>query len=281
MKSGNQEFEIVYSKSEMEHVLQTLEAKGYHKKDIHVLANDKELIESAGKSGVYADQANSFSNRFKSFLSGKDIVRKELEHFNLSKEKTDDYERRIEKGAVLLYTDGEALTTKDEHSSSLDESRAPMDLEAEIAGTPGSKSVSRHTEEHRDPDEIYAREVSREDQHARAAQNDRFQDSRLKGDEIHPTNGLTKEVPTEQQKEMDHEPGLQSKHDEDEFLGGKGINTKQESSSAGVDPDLGPAPFGKDVNKTENEQGHNPNEHREIKHKRDSDNTNPPTPRLF
>ncbi|MCH4824760.1 MAG: general stress protein [Planococcus sp. (in: firmicutes)] len=281
MKSGNQEFEIVYSKSEMEDTLQLLKAKGYHEKDIHLLANDKEIVESAGKSGVSADRANSFSNRFKSFLSGKDIVRKELNRFNLSKERTDDYERRIEKGAVLLYTDGDAATPEDEHFSSLDDSNAPMDLEAETAGTPDSNPVSRYTEKHHDSDEIYAREVSREDQHARAGEHDRFQDSRLKGDEIHPTGGLNKEEQTRQRKEMDHEPGLQNKDSQDELLREKGVNRRQDEPSPGVDPNLGPAPFGRDFEESNNEQGNNPDEHRDVQHKRDSDNTTPPTPRLF
>ncbi|MGB6408355.1 MAG: general stress protein [Planococcus donghaensis] len=281
MKSGNQEFEIVYSKSEMEEMLQVLKAKGYQKRDIHVLANDKEIIESAGKSGVSADQANSFSNRFKSFISGKDIVRKELDRFNLSKERTDDYERAIEKGAVLLYTDGDAATPEDEHFSSLDDSNAPMDLEAETAGTADSHAVSRHQEKQHASDEIYAREVSREDQHARAAEHDRFQDSRLKGDEIHPTGGLNKEERAGQRKDMEHEPGLQNGDNKDELLREKGVNRREDEPSPGVDPNLGPAPFGRDVEETGNEQRTNPDEYRDVKHKRDSDNTTPPTPRLF
>ncbi|ANU22650.1 general stress protein [Planococcus donghaensis] len=272
MKSGNHEFEIVYSKSEMEEMLQTFKAKGYQQKDIHVLANDKEIVESAGNAGVYADQANSFSNRFKSFLTGKDIVRRELDRFNLSKDRTDEYERKIEKGGVLLYTDGDAATSEDEHFSSLDDTYSPAYLESE---TPESSSSSQRTQEHHDPDEIYAREVSREDQHARAAQNNRYQDSRLKGDEIHPTGGLKKEEATIEKKEMDHEPGLQ----DGDNVGD--VNRRQGESSPGVDPNLGPAPFDRNHKEIENEQEGYSSDHREIERKKDSDNTTPPTPRLF
>ncbi|WP_238323311.1 general stress protein [Planococcus antarcticus] len=189
MRSGNREFEIVFSQSEMDTAIQALKSKGFQEKDIYVLANDKKLVESAGSKGIHADQANSISNRFKSFLGGKDIVRKELDRFNLNQDRADDYEREIEKGAVLLYTNGESSSSGDEHFSSLDDSKTAIDLEEKTAGTPGSGSVDRHTDTHHDPDEIYAREVSREDQHARAGKSDRLQDSRLNGDEIHPTGG--------------------------------------------------------------------------------------------
>lgn len=290
MRSGNREFEIVYSKEELETAIQALKAKGYHQGDIHVLANDKGLIESAGSEGVQADQANSISNRFKSFLGGKDIVRKELDRFNLNKDRTDDYEREIEKGAVLLYTDGEAVTPQDEHFSSLDDSNDPMDLEGSSGQRAGDKVIHRHNESSGNSDEIYAREVSREDQHARGGKGDRLQDSRLKGDEIHPTSGLAKDESSVREKEMDHEPALQTKEGEENLLREDGVNRRQDEPSPGVDPNLGPAPFGRD-----SEEEHLLNDERkddldntrestdqyDERSKRNKDDTTPPTPRLF
>ncbi|MBT2570460.1 general stress protein [Planococcus sp. ISL-110] len=290
MRSGNREFEIVYSKSELDTTIQALKAKGYRVEDIHVLANDKKIVESAGKEGVHADQANSLSNRFKSFLGGKDIVRKELDRFNLNKDRADDYEREIEKGAVLLYTDGQAVSSEDEHFSSLDDSNAPMDLEGETAGTPGSGAVARHTDTQHDSDEIYAREVSREDQHARAGKSDRLQDSRLKGDEIHPTDGLSKDESSVREKELDHEPALQTKKGEENLLREDGVNRRQDEPSPGLDPNLGPAPFGRDseeehlLNDEQTDDLENPRksqEHHDEADRRNKDNTPPPTPRLF
>ena len=289
MRSGNREFEIVYSKSELDTAIESLKAKGYRVGDIHVLANDKKIVEAAGNEGVHADQANSLSNRFKSFLGGKDIVRKELDRFNLNEDRADDYERKIEKGAVLLYTDGQALSSEDEHFSSLEDSNAPMDLETETAGTPGSGAVKRHTDSEHGPDEIYAREVSREDQHARAGKSDRLQDSRLKGDEIHPTGGLSKDESSIREKELDHEPALQTKEGEENLLREERVNRQQDEPSPGVDPNLGPAPFGRN-----SEEEHLLNDERtdDLDHTRKSrdhddanlrrkDDTTPPTPRLF
>lgn len=290
MRSGNREFEIVYSKAEMETAIQALKAKGYHEGDIHLLANDRGVVESAGKEGVQADQANSISNRFKSFLSGKDIVRKELDRFNLKKDRADDYEREIEKGAVLLYTDGQAISGEDEHFSSLDDSNDPMDMEGSSGQRSGDKVIPRYDDKPHNPDEIYAREVSREDQHARAGKSDRLQDSRLKGDEIHPTAGLNKDEGSAREKELDHEPGLQTKEGEDNLLREDGVNRRQDEPSPGVDPNLGPAPFGRDseeehllnderrddLDKPRNKREHY-NEHEE----KSKNNDTPPSPRLF
>lgn len=289
MRSGNREFEIVYTKKELETAINELKAKGYHQEDIHVLANDKGLVESADTEGVHADQANSFSNRFKSFLGGKDIVRKELDRFNLNKDRTDDYEREIEKGAVLLYTEGHSGSSEDEHFSSLNDSTSPTDLEGKTAGTPGSGSVDRHTDTDHGSDEIYAREVSREDQHARAGKGDRFQDSRLKGDEIHPTSGLAKDEGSVSEKEMDHEPALQTKEGEENLLQEADENRGREKRTPGVDPNLGPAPFGRDseeqhlLNDENADESAGTTESRDQhdeKIRRNKDNT-PPTPRLF
>lgn len=290
MRSGNREFEIVYSKSEMETAIQALKAKGYREGDIHVLANDKKVVESAGNEGVQADQANSFSNRFKSFISGKDVVRKELDRFNLNKDRADDYEREIEKGAVLLYTDGQTVSDDDEHFSSLDDSNEPMDTEGSSGQRSGDKVIHRHEEMPNNPDEIYAREVSREDQHARAGKSDRLQDSRLKGDEIHPTAGLNKDEGAAREKELDHEPGLQTKEGEDNLLREDGVNLRQDEPSPGVDPNLGPAPFGRDSEeehllnderRNDSDKPRNKRDHYDEHEKRNKDNTTPPSPRLF
>ena len=290
MRSGNREFEIVYSKSEMETTIQSLKAKGHREEDIHVLANDKRIVESAGNEGIHVDQANSFSNRFKSFLSGKDVVRKELDRFNLNKDRADDYEREIEKGAVLLYTDGEAVSGEDGHFSSLDDSNAPMDMEGSSGQTSGDKAIHRQDGSPKNSDEIYAREVSREDQHARAGKSDRLQDSRLKGDEIHPTAGLNKNEGTAREKELDHEPGLQTKEGEDNLLREDGVNRRQDEPSPGVDPNLGPAPFGRDSEEEhllnderedDLDKPRNKRDHYDAHDQRNKDNTNPPSPRLF
>ncbi|AQU80078.1 MULTISPECIES: general stress protein [Planococcus] len=289
MKSGNREFEIVYSKSEMETVIESLKTKGYRDEDIHVMANDREVIDSAGSKGVHANQANSFSNRFKTLLSGKDVVRKELDRFNMSKERTDDYERKIEKGAVLLYTDGEGRSGEDENFSSFDDSNSSINLEEGTAGTPSSGTVTRHQTSNPGSDEIYAREVSREDQHVRSSDNDRLQDSRLKGDEIHPTSGLKKDEGSTLEKELDHEPALQTKEGAENLLHEEGVNNRQDEPSPGADPNLGPAPFGRDSEEEKlmkNRQGDfkegaNPHEHRDIESQKNKDDKNLPTQRLF
>lgn len=287
MKSGNREFEIVYSKVEMETAVENLKAKGFSERDIHVLANDKSIIDSANHAGVHAEKANSIFSSFKSLLSGKDSVGKEVDRLNLNKERADDYKREIEKGAVLLYTDGQTGTAEDEHFSSLTDSTKPAGVES-TTKNPGA--VATYSEEQRGADEIYTREVSREDQHARSMNNDRFQDSRLQGDEIHPTAGLTKDEGSVREKEMDHEPGLQTKEGEDNLLREDGVNRRQDEPSPGVDPNLGPAPFGRDSEEEKLlndgpqdsfEHGRNPEEYHEIEKKKNKDDLTPPSQRLF
>lgn len=289
MKSGNREFEIVYSKSEMKTAVASLKAKGFNEQDIHVMANDKTIVESASDAGVHAEKANSISSSFKSLLRGKDSVGKELDRLNLNRDRADDYKREIEKGAILLYTDGQTGSPEDEHFSSLDDSNNPMDLESEPTGNATFGKAALAQENH-SGDEIYTREVSREDQHARSINNDRFQDSRLKGDEIHPTAGLEKDEESIREKEFDHEPGLQTTEGEENLLREEGVNRRQSEPSPGVDPNLGPAPFGRDskeeklLNDKQSsnfEHAKNPEEHREIESKKNKDNLNPPSQRFF
>ncbi|MFC4712707.1 general stress protein [Planococcus dechangensis] len=315
MTHTNRQYEIVYSQEEMETALDSLIAKGYRNEDIHVLANDKNLVKEAhDRYGVDADKANSFSNRMKIFLTGENLARTKLEEFGLDRDAVDHYDREIERGAVLLYTDGKpsaSASGQSEHFSSHSDDNNPMDLDGGERNTAFApfgrdierdgrqyndekiidKDVQKH-EKHRDTgvEGIYTTDASREETN-KSQMHNKYQDSRLKGDEIHPTGDRTTPSTPEKtaEKRMDHEPELGTPEGEKELNREDGVNRRQDEPSPGVDPNLGPAPFGRDSveehllndRRDDYETPKSPRDANDFHNNVDKKTATPPTPRLF
>lgn len=281
MKPTNREFEMVYSQEEMEQRIEQLKMHGYSENDIHVLARDKDVFSSyESRSNVEKHQAESFSSKFKSFFSGEDTVHSQLRDLDLEQSSIDSYSEDIKKGAILLYTDGSSFNNDRENTSSFGDDTRTVDSDAEkrnTAFTPFGRDIERdgnkfNDEKINDPDvrsniqddgsgrdgissrtikedsdRIYTSEVRREDQHGKQGSAIPSKDSRLKGENIHPTtDSQPKDEGSIKEKSFDHEPQLESDAQQDNLNREDGVNRRQDEQSPGVDPNLGPAPFGRD-----------------------------------
>ena len=315
MAQTNRQFEIVYTQEEMEHALEALISKGYRNEDIHVLANDKNLVNEAhDRYGVDSNKANSFGNRIKTLLTGEDKARAKLDEFGVDRDTADNYEREIERGAVLLYTDGEpdGNGESEEHFSSHSDDNRPMDMDAgerNTAFAPFGRDVERDGRRHDDEklidkdiqkhegrhdtgvEDIYTSDATRE-QTNKSQLHSKSQDSRLKGDEIHPTTDRVKPSEAEKpsEKRMEHEPKLGDQDGENELNREDGVNRRQDEPSPGSDPNLGPAPFGRDSEEEHLAETERRDDYESTKNPKDVDDFHknvekktgtPPTPRLF
>ncbi|MCM3610553.1 general stress protein [Planococcus sp. MERTA32b] len=343
MKETNREFELVYSQEEMEQRIEQLKMHGYSENDIHVLARDKEVFDSyESQSDVDKHEAESFSSKFKSFFSGEDTVRTQLNDLDLDSSSIDRYSEDIKKGAILLYTDGNSLSRERENTSSFGDDTRDVDIDESkrnTAFTPFGRDIERdgnkfNDEKIRDRDvraddvddtrpdglssrtiaedseRIYTSEVRREDQHGDPGYANKSKDSRLEGANIHPTTDAKPEDEGSlKEKSFDHEPQLETEAQEDDLNREEGVNRRQDEPSPGVDPNLGPAPFGRDseeehlIRDNDDQNNGNRNAHDDPKHMLDGhddvDNrhnprderpfhedlekktSTPPTPRLF
>ncbi len=342
MKSTNREFEMVYSLEEMEQRIEQLKMHGYSESDIHVLARDKDVFNSY-ESGSNVDKrtAESFSGNFKSFFSGEDTVQSQLKDFDLDQNTAERYSEDIKKGAILLYTDGNSISRERDNSSSFGDDTRTVDVDERkrnTAFTPFGRDIERdgekfNDEKIRDRDvradidkeelrsdglssrtiaedsaKIYTTEVRREDQHGEPGYGNKSKDSRLEGENIHPTTDAKPEDEGSiKEKSFDHEPQLESDAQEDDLNREDGVNRRQDEPSPGVDPNLGPAPFGRDSEEEhlirdnddrnngnrrdntkntlnsseETEYRENPRDARTIHEDANKKDSTPPTPRLF
>ena len=281
MKRTNREFELVYSQEEMEQRIEQLKLHGYNENDIHVLARDKDVFNSyESRSNVEKHEAESFSSKFKSFFSGEDTVHTQLRDLDLDESSIDRYSEDIKKGAILLYTDGSSFNNDRENTSSFGDDTRTVDSDERkrnTAFTPFGRDIERdgnkfNDEKIIDPDvragkhndgssrdgissrtiqedseRIYTSEVRREDQHGKQGSANRSKDSRLDGENIHPTtDAKPKDESSVKEKSFDHEPQLESDAQQDNLNREDGVNRRQDEQSPGVDPNLGPAPFGRD-----------------------------------
>lgn len=308
MNHSNYEFQMLYSQEELINKIKELKGQGYQESDLHVLVNDSSVVNLVDDdSGLHTHEANSMGSKFKSMFSGEDAVRTELGKLELDDATKDAYQRDLENGAILLYTDRH-IEGRESHTSAAyaEDTRVIRSDEVgrNTAIAPLGRDLERDDQRHNDEkivdkdvtsnasgnrysDEIYTNEVSREEQHGDGG---KMKDSRLKGENIHPTGGATpKNEGAPEEKVMDHEPGLLTTEGQDNLNREDGVNRRQDEQSPGVDPNLGPAPFGRDseeehlLNDREDnfDQGKNPRDARPLHEDAEKKRGTPPTPRIF
>ena len=312
MNSKDRVFILVYSQEEMLSKVEELKMRGYQENDIHVLVDDDSVLGAVdGRNDLQTHETGSFGSKFKSFFTGKDNVREELKQMDLEQRDIDLYQESLENGAILLYTEGGLPRDRDNYSSFGDDTRTIDSDEAKrnTAMAPFGRDIERDDRRHNDEkirdtdvtgtdlgttgirsDEISATEVPREEQYGLPSYGDKDQDSRLKGDSIHPTTGSeTADESKPEEKLMEHEPGLKAGADQDIINSDDGVHRRQEDQSPGVDPNLGPAPFGRDSEEEhllsdrndDFEEPRNPRDGRSLHEEADKKPGTPPTPKLF
>ena len=106
MKTTNREFEVVYTERELEEKVEEMESWGYNKNDIHVLADNADILNSVeAQEGVQTHETETITDKFKSIFTGKDAVREELTKLDLSQTEIDEFHDILENDGIVLYTD--------------------------------------------------------------------------------------------------------------------------------------------------------------------------------
>lgn len=292
MEPTNRDFELVYSPEELRSRIEELKGRGYSESDIHVLAEDSAVLGAADNlNGVQTHNAGSVGSKFKSFFTGRDSVREELKNLDLEQREIDNYQQELEKGAIFLYTDRESVSRERDNQSAFGDDTRVLDsdeVNRNTASEPFDNNIEKDGSRH--SGEIYTSAVPREEQYGMPNYGDEHKDSHLKGENIHPTTDqptLDESLPSE--KVMEHEPALGTQEGNDNLNREDGVNRRQDEQSPGVDPNLGPAPFGRDSKEEhllsgENgdyEEPLNPDGTRRNHNGEDRSSDTPPTPKLF
>lgn len=106
MKSINHEFEVVYTERELEGKVEEMKSKGYRKNDIHVLAENADILNSVEtQEEVNTHETETITDKFKSMFTGKDTVKEELAKLNLSQTEIDKFHEILENDGIVLYTE--------------------------------------------------------------------------------------------------------------------------------------------------------------------------------
>lgn len=106
MKSTNREFEVVYTEQELEGKVEEMKSWGYNRNDIHVLANNADILNSVeAQEGVQTHETETITDKFKSVFTGKDAVRDELSKLDLSQTEIDEFHDILDNDGIVLYTD--------------------------------------------------------------------------------------------------------------------------------------------------------------------------------
>lgn len=311
MGPTKRDFEWVYSPEELRSRVDDLKSLGYSESDIHILVEDSAVLGiSENLDGIHTHNASSIGSKFKSLFTGRDRVREELKKLELEQHEIDHYQKDLERGGILLYTERSSLSRERDNFSSFGDDTRTLDkdeVKRNTALQPFGNGIDRdgtmHHDENlvdkhikpnyedssrRDFGEIYTSTVSRDEQYGTPHYENKFQDSRLKGETIHPTTDrptIDESAPSE--KLMEHEPGTGIGNGNSKIEDGN--NRSQEVQSPGADPNLGPAPFGSDADEEQlltgengvNEETLNSDGTRRVHDDEDHRPDAPPTPRLF
>ncbi|WP_372868951.1 general stress protein [Planomicrobium okeanokoites] len=106
MKSINHRFEVVYTERELEAKVEDMKTLGYKKNDIHVLADNADILNSVEtQEEVKTHETETISDKFKSMFTGKDAVREELSKLNLSQTEIDEFHDILENDGIVLYAE--------------------------------------------------------------------------------------------------------------------------------------------------------------------------------
>ncbi|MFD1030612.1 general stress protein [Metaplanococcus flavidus] len=106
MKTTNREFEVVYTARELEEKVEEMKSWGYNKNEIHVLANNADVLNSVeSQEGVHTHEIETITDKFKSMFTGKDAVREELTKLDLSQSEIDEFHDILDNDGIILYTD--------------------------------------------------------------------------------------------------------------------------------------------------------------------------------
>lgn len=105
MNSSNKKvLGIVYSQEDLDRKLRQYNEEGYSADEIHAVAEEPEQLD--GRQ-LEVEQAGSFGDKMKSFVTGKSAVKETIDSLGLSDAESKRYTEDVAKGGILLYVENE------------------------------------------------------------------------------------------------------------------------------------------------------------------------------
>lgn len=101
--SNKQVLGVVYSQEDYERKIVQLIEQGYSASDIHAVAENADSLKG---TSVQVEEAGTFGDKLKSFVTGKSAIREAVDSLELSEEDSKRYTEDVAKGGILLYTEG-------------------------------------------------------------------------------------------------------------------------------------------------------------------------------
>lgn len=103
MSSSKQVLGVVYSQEDYERKIAQLTEQGYSAADIHAVAENADSLKG---TQVQVEEAGTFGDKLKSFVTGKSAIREAVESLELSEADSQRYTEDVAKGGILLYAEG-------------------------------------------------------------------------------------------------------------------------------------------------------------------------------
>lgn len=110
MDSDKKVLAVVYSESDLLKKVEDLKRAGYQERDLHIIAKD---VKHFDNYAFDKKEVNSFSDKFKGFISGESGVREGVKSLGLSEAETERYTADLAKGGILIYKDEDNETIID------------------------------------------------------------------------------------------------------------------------------------------------------------------------
>lgn len=111
MSENKQVLSVVFSEADLIKKIEEIKQQGYSESDLHIISQDAGQLDSIkGQSEVETEEAGSFKDKFKGFITGEGSVREGIKDLGLSEKETERYTEDVAKGGILLCADAERET---------------------------------------------------------------------------------------------------------------------------------------------------------------------------
>ncbi|AQU80079.1 general stress protein [Planococcus faecalis] len=110
MSSHTKVLAVVFSESDLQKKIGELKSQGYKEQNLHIMAKDTSHFE---EYSFDKQEVDTFTDKFKGFISGDSGVREGVKSLKLSETETARYTADLAKGGIILYQDKDEETILD------------------------------------------------------------------------------------------------------------------------------------------------------------------------
>lgn len=144
--------EAVKDVTELQHLLETLQAEGYTKDELTILAEDTEAYEDY--TSVDIEKSDTIGNHAKAILSGGEPSAEALRDIGVAESKLDDYLTLLHLGGAIVY-----MVSKDNLQDAHQATREKSDVHIEEGpiGTEIQRDEQRQAKDHIEDIELFRR----------------------------------------------------------------------------------------------------------------------------